>query len=174
MYYQDYDEYMRNVLGYNVQNSNSYNPYQNEDYYGFRNIQPDQEEITENEEWYPEIYRTLNPMVCKACNEVHTKDITEEMVNQITDNIFVNIEINDEVEQKQNKNGDVPNPNARGETRQLRPNNNPLLRDLIKILVLQKLFKRRPPMRPPMPPPRPPFPGNRPPMPRGPYEDLYY
>ena len=58
------------------------------------------------------------------------------------------------------KNGDVRNPNAkepevRNETRQ----RNFLLRDLIRILILRELLRRR--QRPPMPPMRPP----RPPMP---------
>ncbi len=56
------------------------------------------------------------------------------------------------------------------ETRSPRPSN-PLLRDLIRILILNQLlggglFHGRPPMRPPFPGPgpygRPPFPGQRP------------
>lgn len=44
---------------------------------------------------------------------------------------------------------------------------NPILRDLIKILVLNQLINNRPPRpgRPPMPPPPPRPPYNRPPRP---------
>ena len=59
------------------------------------------------------------------------------------------------------------------ESRETRQPNNPLLRDLIRILILQRLFgggvivpPRPIPPRPPFPPVgpgRPPFPGGRPP-----------
>jgi len=173
MYYQDYEDYMRSVLGY--PSNNMQDTYANNDYYRLSmSMQPVEEMEIENEDLYPEIYRIVNPMVCKACDEARGREITEDLANEITNNIYINIEGNEVNQTREVKNGDVPNPNAKQETRQSRVNN-PLLRDLIKILVLRRLFERRrprPPMRPPMP--RPPFPGgNRPPMPRG-YEDLYY
>ena len=176
MYYQNYDDYMRNVLGYN-QTDNYPNLYANgDDFFRYQSQIPMyQNNFVEDESLYPDIYHVVKPMVCKACNEVHTREITENLVNEITDKIYESIETNDIQETRTNKNGDVPNPNVKEETRHSRVGN-PLLRDLIKILVLRNLYDRR--RRPPMP--RPPFIGGPgqyppppPPMPRFSYEDLY-
>ena len=171
MYYQNYEDYMRSVLGYPNVPRNDYE----DDYYQVQmSVVPE-----EREEWYPEIYRMIYPMVCKACDEVQGREITEDLIEELTNNIYINFEVEEVPEPKvQNRNGDVRNPNAKEEVRETRQSN-PLLRDLIRILLLQRLWNRpprpRPPRpRPPMPGPRPPFPGGlRPPMPRG-YEDLYY
>ena len=94
----------------------------------------------------------------------------------MTEEIYINFEADERqsVNNMRNlpplKNGDVRNPNAkepevRGETRQ----NNYLLRDLIRILILREFGRPgrpgfpgggRPPIAPPPPPNRPP----RPPM----------
>ena len=98
-------------------------------------------------------------------NLTYNREITRELVDSMTEEIYLNVE----PEERQStistarpilKNGDVRNPNAkepevRNETRQ----RNFLLRDLIRILILRELLRRR--QRPPMPPMRPP----RPPMP---------
>lgn len=179
MYYQNYEDYMRSVLGY---------PNNPEPTYSFQDDYDERMSNTEDEELYPEIYRLVYPMVCKACDEKANMPITQQLVDEMTSTIYSNIEVEMEVEVTQNrevlKNGDVRNPNVKQpevQTRQRIPNRT--LQDLIRILILRELFRRRrphrPPMRPPMPP-RPPFPGpgmgpgGRPPiMPRD-YHDLYY
>ena len=169
----DYEEYMRSVLGYNQIPNNMYtNSY--DDYY-FDTQYLNNRNTTANtnlntdliESMYPEIYRIIYPMVCKVCTQNSQMEITRDLVDSMTEEVYSNVEgeerqsqINEAVRPVL-KNGDVRNPNAkeqefRGETRQ----RNFLMRDLIRILILRELLRRRP-MRPPMPPPRPP----RPPMP---------
>lgn len=180
MNYNDYEEYMRSVLGY--QNGNIYaNPYvSNNDFY--YNTMPNMEteiktvDTEKLNEFYPEIYKLVYPMVCKICNQNSNREVTKELIDNMTEEIYINFEA-DERQNVNNirnlpplKNGDVRNPNAkepevRGETRQ----NNYLLRDLIRILILREFGRPgrpgfpgggRPPIAPPPPPNRPP----RPPM----------
>lgn len=190
MYYQNYEDYMRNVLGYPNQNQEPTYQFQN-DFYPEIN--------TEDEQLYPEIYRIIYPMVCKICDEKEGMPLTNQLLEEMTNTIYSNIEpeIEEEVPEKREvlKNGDVRNPNVKiqePQTRQRVPNRT--LQDLIRILLLRELFqRRRPNPRPPFPggpgmgpgprppmPPRPPFPGGpgmgpgpRPPMPRD-YNNLYY
>ena len=224
MAYNDYEDYMREVLGYTAihnscntcgNNSNYYNNMQMPNY--------SMKETLDIEQMYPEIYKAINPMVCKMCDE-NTEQITEDLVSRMTDKIYntvvsnietgdiinINIETrdneaedrsveNDIVEQESSKDnadnrviqgtndnnhnnkansntGNIARMNSRFnvnmtnkgmqiETRQLNENarqpsparpirpQNQLLRDLIRILILNRLFNRnRPPMRPPMPP----------------------
>lgn len=188
MYYQNYEDYMRSVLGYPNSTPNTYDDYYDEMSQATSNI------LEEREEWYPEIYRIVYPMICKTCDDIGNREITEQLIEEMTNNIYMNLEVEeqeDDEPKQELRNGDVRNPRVKKperETRQRRPNN-PALRDLIRILVLRELFDRRrprPPVRPPRPPmpgpgPRPPFPpgGPRPPFPGGPgmprnYNDLYY
>lgn len=195
MYYQNYEDYMRSVLGY--PNTNTYTNC-NEGYCGDMMQEPLEQRQEEKLEWYPEIYRIVYPMICKTCDENTNAEITEQLVDEMTNKIYMSVEVEEkeEMPKRELRNGDVKNPRAKEperETRQRRPNN-PGLRDLIRILILRELFDRRRPRppfpgRPPRPPmpgpgPRPPFPGGpRPPFPGGPgmpppmprnYNDLYY
>lgn len=194
MYYSNYEDYMRSVLGYPNIAENSYGNYDNNNYYQVSmSMQEMPQNQPEQEELYPEIYRLLNPMVCKACEEAKDSEITEELVERLTNTIYINFEAetteeSNTVRKQENRNGDVRNPNAKEEMHETRQSN-PFLRDLIRILILKRLFqnrRQRPPVnrphmpfpgRPPMPGPgnRPPFPRSTPmsPVPRG-YEDLYY
>lgn len=174
MNYNDYDEYMRSVLGY--QNGNIYaNPYgiNNDFYYSTIPNMETQIRTVDTEKlnvFYPEIYKLIYPMVCKACNQNLNRDITKDLIDSMTEEIYMNFEADDRqsVNNIRNipplKNGDVRNPNAkesevRGETRQ----NNFLLRDLIRILILREFGRPQRPCspggRPPIapPPPRPPM-----------------
>jgi len=91
MYYQNYEEYMRNVLGYPTEASNTYEMYN----YGTMPYEnPVYATIDNNGDLinlYPEIYKIINPMVCKIC-ESNTKTITRELVDQMTEEIYLNIE----------------------------------------------------------------------------------
>lgn len=168
MNYQNYEEYMRSVLGYVPNTYTSDN---------MTNYMPEQtiQTVQENVELYPEIYKIIYPMVQKACNDAQNQDVTRDLVENVTNIIYTNIEVGDTevnqtVQQPELRNGDVINPRAKmqpqRETRSPRPNN-PLLRDLIRILVLREFFdRRRPPQIPPFsgrPGPRPPFGPNNPP-----------
>lgn len=212
MYNNQYEEYMRNSLGYNM-------PMMNMNQMGMNQMNMNQmnmnnmTEIYESEnnfscnqaveDMYPEIYRIIYPMVCKACMAVD-ENISEDLVSRMVNEIYMNVE-NMECMQETRGSSISVSPQAsktsksdslssssrtssslistssssssssvsRQETRQ----RNPLLRDLIRILVLRELIgnpgRPRPPFRPPfgggMGPgqgPRPPF-G---PQPRSPYE----
>ena len=192
MYYNDYEDYMRSVLGYNNQDQNMYNM----DYYmpnRMQGMMPTYQNECCNmknednvEDLYPDIYKIVNPMVNRVCSR-NNKPITNDLIEQMTMEVYnsieaddinvvnINIEtgdVNAEINRKSQENRDTKisaekkEVRSSEEKRQRRPNN-PLLRDLIRILILNRLFGiNRPGNRPPM---RPPFPGpgmpGRPPMP---------
>ena len=109
-------------------------------------------------------------MVCKACNVNSNKELTKDLLEQMTNEIYVNVEPEQENESRVKpplKNGDVINPNAKEPEVKGTRHTNYLLRDLIRILILKEWGR---PSRPPMSPPRP---GpNRPPM--GPPRPRYF
>ncbi len=206
MYNQKYDEYFNNSLNYppNMYNNNTYevdNYYYPEYFnridcmmegynrnYNYANNAQIPMKNQNSENLYPEIYKIVYPMIVKICS-TNTKTISEELVNEMTDTIYKNVESEDYFENDTRvteiKKGDVRNPNAKPqvtelkEDRQRRPN--PFLRDLIRILILRELLGNpgKNPPRPPRPP-RPPFGpgmpgGNMPPiMPREIYPNMYY
>ena len=153
-----YEQYMRNVLGYQAMNNNTYDMYYDNwdmsNMASMNNIQ-----MQELENCYPEIYTIVYPMVQRACSQ-NTRPITRELVDNMTEEIYFAIEDKEMLENR--------NKEEKGEDRQIRRNTN--LNDLIRILILRELLGRpgfpggrpprprppRPPMRPPMgPPPRP-------------------
>ena len=170
----DYEEYMRSVLGYSQIPNNIYtNSYDN--YYYDTNYINNQNRNTSTEiieTMYPDIYRIVYPMVCRVCTQNSQREITMDLINSMTDEVFMNVEPVERPNQNVNaqrpilKNGDVRNPNAKEpeqRTRETRQNNF-LLRDLIRILLLKEWGRpNRPPIRPPFPPG-----GGRPPMGPGP------
>lgn len=185
MYYQNYEDYMRSVLGYPVSPTvDNTGMYIGENSCGCMPMatQPIYSNNCNNnlEAMYPEVYRVVYPFVCSACGNAPST-ITEEWLENTINDISRMIEQEGKFKVEVNvkaefKNGDVRNPNAKmereEETRQIRNN---FLGDLIRILILRELLNRpgrpRPPFPGPgMPPPRPPFPGGpgRPPFPGGP------
>ena len=154
---------------------------------------------SEFEKYYPEIYKVVYPMIRTKCKKVKD-NITKDDIENITDEIYNAIEINETTNININMTNQVtttkmqtrvtrksevniPPPkretNEENKTRQI--NNG--LRDLIKILLIRELINRpvipggRPPIspRPPIRPPFNPSPG-RPPFNRdelNPDFDLY-
>ena len=194
MYDNQYEEYIRSVLGYpSTTNMNQNQMYQNE--------YPNPSQINmrnELEDFYPEIYKIIYPMVQKACDEnmgansrEEIEQMTDEIYSAIEDNNQINVNINlgntisttnmnrtqnrneiskEEIQKKNSEKQEVENRNIETESRISPRNNN--LRDLIKILLIRELLRRRHHHFPPRPPhnPRPPM---RPPiMPRN-YQPLY-
>ena len=193
MYDNQYEEYIRSVLGYpSTTNMNQNQMYQNE--------YPNPSQINmrnDLEEFYPEIYKIIYPMVQKACDgnmransREEIEQMTDEIYSAIEDNNQINVNINlgntisttnmnrtqnrneipkEEIQKKSSEKQEVENRNTE-ESRIIPRNNN--LRDLIKILLIRELLRRRHNHFPPRPPhnPRPPM---RPPiMPRN-YQPLY-
>ena len=167
MSYQNYEDYMRNVLGYSPYvGQNDYTYQEPEDMYNYQDTQEEVSNIQDVTPFYPEIYKLVYPMVCKVCNIHIHQELTKELLEQMVDEIYRNVEPENDNNSNQQtraplKNGDVRNPNSKDpepvikETRQI----NFLLRDLIRILLLREWGRpTRPPFRPPM------GPGGRPPM----------
>ncbi len=174
MDYQNYEEYMRSVLGYSpyVDRNYTYTNSQEDMYNNYMNMSeaPNMQPTQDLTEFYPEIYKIIYPMVCKACNVNSNREVTKDLLEQITDEIYRNVEPEEQQTTSradvQLKNGDVINPNAKEPEQQTRETrqNNFLLRDLIRILLLKEWGRpNRPPIRPPFPPG-----GGRPPMGPGP------
>ncbi len=178
MYDKNYEDYMRMTLGYN--SLDDYNMFQ-DDYNMYENSNNDLEQL------YPEVYKIMYPMICKACMDVRGP-ITDDLLTEITNEIYFNFE-DDNALDKENRNeqtkGNIKNnstysKNTDEPVREDRAQNY-LLKDLIRILVLRELLNGsrpgfRPPLRPqPVPPGRPPMgmPPNRPPMRPRMYNDLY-
>lgn len=188
MYYQNYEDYMRSVLGYPIEST--YDNYIIQD----REYNVNYQSNSELENMYPEIYKKINPVVCEVCersNNPITKELIEDMVEEIYQKIDINsneiwlkINVDNTIErpQKEMQNrvhtttntkpirnittGEMLRQVSEPENRRRRPNN-PLLRDLIRILLLNKILGGGSHNRPPKP--RPPFPGpGRPPFPGGP------
>lgn len=106
MYYKNYEDYMRAVLGYPIERQNIYSNYSN-NYLQANNTnlatQYMQAEnsytITNNKKYnendflnfYPEIYKIVNPMVCKIC-ENNNEPITKELIQKMTDEVYNNLE----------------------------------------------------------------------------------
>lgn len=151
-----YEEYMRSVLGYEpLENRNTYDYMANIE--GFSNIQNE-----ELENCYPEIYKLIYPMVQKRCMQA-SGQITREMIEQMTDEIYFAIEDNEDDE---NRGKETISTTEKTEDRQIGVRNR-TLNDLIRILLLRELLGRPGgPGRPPRPPMRPPI---RPPMRPTPY-----
>lgn len=164
MYNETYDDYIRSILGYTPMNTNSMNSVSDMDL----------------ESCYPEIYKIVYPMVCKKCDNI-TMPVKNEDIENMADEIYfalegraevqLNINLGNEVRATEksstnitktsNKKPEVKISEVSDEKRETRQINRGL-RDLIQILLIRELLRRRRPGRPPMP--RPPMPGPRPPM----------
>ena len=170
MYNQTYDDYMRNVLGYSNFDGYRMNPMVNMntgtmnnmgmnsmDTMGMNMHMMNSQDMSceDIERLYPEVYKVVYPMVSSSCDRVNLNmPITDEIVTRMTEEIYdraesdprINIQLNVEVRESDTS-------KTSSETRQRRPRN-PLFQDLIRILFLRELFRRRrfPGMgRPPFP-----------------------
>ena len=198
MYDNNYEDYIRSILGYpsttNFESNSTYRVgYSEQSQTNVRNSL---------EQFYPEIYKIIYPMIKKACNENMTANTREE-IEQMTDEIYsalednnqINVNINlgnnisttstNQVENRNEKQKEeiqkrtvTENRNTQQQERRAPMNNN--LRDLIKILLIRELlgrphhnFPRPPHNNPPRPPYNPQRPPMRPPMMPRDYQPLY-
>lgn len=155
MYNSNYEEYMRNVLGYNMGMQNTYleerNMYEINNNYEGMNL----------EALYPDIYRMIYPMVQKVCTRA-TGNINDDLIRSMTDEVYNAMEEREVRQFKEiaKSNSEMKNNNTQStrKTEEMRQNNF-MLRDLIRILIIRELLRRMP-GRPPMgrPPMRPPYP----------------
>lgn len=200
MYYQNYEDYMRTVLGYPIESMDTYPMNFLEENRDYSMVYQDRNEL---EECYPEIHKMLYPMICEVCDRC-SKPITKDMIDNMVEEVYQRVENNHEIAIRiniENRNEPVEaenrNTNNNAKANMIRTNGmneankrvqevenrqrrlqNPFLRDLIRILILNRIlggnFPHRPPR--PRPPMRPPFPGGpRPPMKPQPrdYDDYF-
>ena len=102
MYYNDYEDYMRSVLGYNAANTSS-NMY-SADYYmpnRMQAVMPTYQnesmgvQMQDNiEDLYPDIYKIVNPIVCRVCQN-NNRPITNDLIEQMTTEVYNSIEADD-------------------------------------------------------------------------------
>lgn len=180
MYNETYDDYIRSILGYPPMRSydDNYGDYRNQNmnYNMTSNMNTNymnSTSDTELESCYPEIYKIVYPMVCKKCDSVRMP-VTNDDIQNMTDEIYfalegraevqLNINLGNEVRSSEinntnvaktaDKKPDVRISEASSQNRETRQFNRSL-RDLIQILLIRELLRRR--RRPPMPGPRPPM-----------------
>ena len=136
MFYPSYDDYMRDVFYFNgLQNPNNM--------YYMNGVNSNNTNLNN---LYPSIYKIVNPVIQKVVNGNNSQFINEEIVDNITD-VVVGItagdisnmekEVNTDVRKQNNSNNQQPSSNANNTC-----NNDGLLRDLIKILVIKELISR--------------------------------
>lgn len=83
MYENEYENYMRSVLGYSANNTYNVNSFP---YKSTNNIKDNYEHL------YPDIYKVLKPMVKKVCGNVRSMDISTEVIEDMANEIYNNIE----------------------------------------------------------------------------------
>lgn len=166
MYENEYENYMRSVLGYPINNTYNVNsfPYRQNNNFIKNNY----------EQMYPDIYKVLKPMVKKVCSNVRSMDVSPEIIENMTDEIYNNIEsdtmdttasnnhrANNRTtgDYKSGSSNNTVDKNASADSRGCC--NNSTLKDLIKILIITQLISNCN-NRPPQPPPYPPCPPPRP------------
>ena len=93
--YNEYEEYMKSVLGYPTQyESNTYNNHQyieNNSFFPYR--YNNTSDIDNNlESMYPEIYKILQPMVQKACSTINYRSFSIDTLEVLTDEIYKSVE----------------------------------------------------------------------------------
>ena len=142
MYNQSYDDYIRSILGYPIESNNIYagndydeifqsrNNYINNGYYNpsyYMNYSGMERASNQQlEQYYPEIYKIVYPMIKKACNS-RNNVLSEEEIEKIVDEIYnalepsnvetvgLNINLTNDVgNSNQNNRGTITGQNSRG------------------------------------------------------------
>ena len=133
----DYEEYMRNVLGYQpIKYDNTYNMNYNMNYNMINNDSKpifNNYQIEELENCYPDIYRIIYPMIQKVCSQ-NIGNITKEVIDRMTDEVYFAVEDREMLENREEK------QDTTVENRKISRNHG--LNDLIRILILRELLNR--------------------------------
>ena len=167
-YQYTYDPMSRNTYYNQIEDYNQFNysyPYNYVKNSDSRTLSEDIENL------YPEIYKLIYPMIKKTCRQ-NMLPITEDILDEITDDIYNNIEaeniinLNIDITNGKSENKSISNIKKDNINNQENRHINNSLRDLIKILLIRELIDKNNFDRPP----RPHFPGHmsfppRPPMP---------
>ena len=101
------------------------------------------------ERLYPEVYRVVYPMVCSSCDRIQFPGsaVNDEMVTRMTNDIYDQVEADGRIKIEVNVTTEVRETSSSSdssvETRQRRRPRNRFLNDLIRILLLRELSRRR-------------------------------
>lgn len=152
MNYQNYDDYMRNTLGFSGMNQSMGMPYGGCANMGCAGMCQNPYTNMANSMWqnqscnlenlYPDSYRVIYPMVVASCRNVRmpiTEDTIERMVCDIYDKAVSNTKISvsltaETTNRESSEDRQMPNRPPR------KPRKNPFLNDLIRILILRELI----------------------------------
>lgn len=154
MYYQN-GTYMQDLNYYNQNPNYGYNPYPN-----INGQMPFMQMQQQNfSAMYPAVYRIISPVVSQVLSNSSPGYITEDSLNKMVDNIYNIVERDINLEENSNsasaaqttENQNVANcerNQARSASNSVATTNiqikqNPLLRDLIKIMILNEIVSRR-------------------------------
>ena len=124
MYNQSYEEYIRSILGYpsdkaandiyqdynmcGIENYNNSEIYEMKNYNNSALYEIKDYNNSELQECYPEIYKIVYPMVQKACQNISTP-VTKETIDELTNDIYMNIEGNNDIYLNINLNNNTDN-----------------------------------------------------------------
>ena len=145
-----FEDYMQNYFGYpnpyqDIRRNDFYNQYMEPQGYnmGYNpyNFNVNMMENEKLENFYPDIYNIIEPMVKKICiknRNTLNQETLDKMVDEIYNNLETNEGINLNITINNEKNKNVASKELNLENRN--QNNNNLLKDLIKILILKELI----------------------------------
>ena len=166
-WFNTYDHFSRNNGYYNpINDCDICYDYENIMPYNFMPTM-ERNTITQDlENLYPEIYKIVYPMVKKVCSQI-TRPIDEDLINEMTEDIYSHLEAGNIINVNINVDNDntVNKVNTQRENRSIsrtptpssirtnekvqenrssenRQSGNPVLRDLIRILLLREFIDR--------------------------------
>ena len=142
MFYQNYDDYMRDVFYFNgLSNPNNNNNM-------FFNMQNNQNQSSLNN-YYPSIYKIIYPVIQRVISGGNYQFTNEDMINEIVNTVYGivegdinNLENTSSSNQDSRRMATNSSGNMNSQATMNSNNNNSLLRDLIKILVIKELITK--------------------------------
>lgn len=114
--------------------NNFYSPYHN-------TYEPMSKNIKEIENMYPEIYKIVYPVIQKTCN-VNNRPISENVLDELTDNIYNIIETNNATNSGETVSNIIEEKKSTQDNNREISKNNGHIKDLIKILLIRELINK--------------------------------
>ncbi len=151
MFYQNCDDYMRDIFYFNGLANNPNNMYY------MQNL-PNQNNL---DGYYPSIYRIIYPVIQRVVSTNNYQYINEELINNLVNNVLGIIEgdvnnidnsssnntsntnSSNEIRRTNNNQTNTSSANSNVNLNNNISNNTSLLKDLIKILVIKELISRQ-------------------------------
>lgn len=153
MYYENYEDYMRSILGYKIENKNIYqSDYSNEIERSNNAFCKNSNELND---YYPKIYKIINPIVRNLCNR-NDLNINKENIEKIVEEVYKTIEYNNEINinikienntkereiGNRNNYNNYNNYNKQNVIKNSSYNDSIILKDLIRILILNEIIRK--------------------------------